>query len=424
VRPLPLLPRYENLSFRGAVTAMESRLREIPAELDRAHVDLQALLTPRLAAWRAARQRLLGEIEQLEAVAQAGATDRAFVIVGWTPRERVPELRRELEQAAGRELALDELSTPPQAEPPVLMRNRTLARPFEFLVRFLDLPRAGTLDPTVLMALFLPLMVGVMVGDVVYGTLLLAIALFVRRRFARDSAAVRDLSRVFIAGALWAIVFGLLFGEALGDVGHKLGLPALWFYRGGAHAVQPLLLFSLALGTAHVVLGQLLGLWQSASAHRTVELVNRLGSLLALGGIVALAGVAFNRVPGGILGSLLAGGVVTVGLVLLIAGRGALGFVMGPLELVGTLGNVLSYLRLAAVGLASTYLAMVANELSVIGPIWLGVFAGLFFHSLNLALASFSPMIQALRLHYVEFFSKFYEGGGKPFRAFGAPVTP
>jgi V/A-type H+/Na+-transporting ATPase subunit I len=64
----------------------------------------------------------------------------------------------------------------------VLMRNRRLARPFEFLVRFLDLPRAGTLDPTVLMAVFLPLMVGVMVGDVVYGTLLLVIALFVRRR--------------------------------------------------------------------------------------------------------------------------------------------------------------------------------------------------------------------------------------------------
>jgi V/A-type H+/Na+-transporting ATPase subunit I len=424
VRPAPLPPRYENLSFRGAVTAMENRLRELPAELDRAHIDLQALLTPRLAAWRSARKRLLGDIEQLEAVAQAGATDRAFVIIGWTPRERVPELRIELERAAGREFALDELSTPPEIEPPVLMRNRTLARPFEFLVRFLDLPRAGTLDPTVLMALFLPLMVGVMVGDVVYGALLLAIALFVRQRFARDSATVRDLSRVFVAGALWAIVFGVLFGEALGDVGHKLGLPALWFYRGGAHAVQPLLLFSLALGAVHVVLGQLLGLWQSANAHRAVEFVNRFGSLLALGGVATLAGVAANRVPGGMLASLFAAGVVTVGLVLLIAGRGALGFVMGPLELVGTLGNVLSYLRLAAVGLASTYLAMIANELSVIGPIWLGVFAGLFFHSLNLALASFSPMIQALRLHYVEFFSKFYEGGGKPFRPFGAHAAP
>jgi V/A-type H+/Na+-transporting ATPase subunit I len=379
------------------------------------------LLAPGTETGRATPARLLGEIEQLEAVAQAGATDRAFVIVGWTPHERLPELRLELERAAGGELALDELSAPSEIEPPVLMRNRRLARPFEFLVRLFDLPHAGTLDPTLLMALILPLMVGVMVGDIVYGTLL--IALYVRRRFAPGSPAVRDLCRVFVAGALWAVVFGVLFGEALGDVGHKLGLPALWFYRGGPDAVQPLLLFSLAFGAAHVVLGQLLGMWQSLSARRTIELVNRSGSLLALGGVAALAGVAANRVPGGMLAALLAGGVVVAGLVLLIVGRGALGLVMGPLELVGTLGNVLSYLRLAAVGLASTYLAMVANSLSVLGPIWLGVFIGLFFHALNLALASFSPMIQALRLHYVEFFSKFYEGGGKPFRPFGAPVA-
>ena len=424
VRPVPLPSRYENLSFRGAVTAMEARLREIPDELDRARIELRALLAPRAAAWRAARRRLLGEVEQLEAVARAGATDRAFVIVGWAPRERVPELRLELERAADGQLALDEISTLPEVEPPVLMRNRTLARPFEFLVRFLDLPRTGSLDPTVLMAFFLPLMVGVMVGDVVYGTLLLVVALLVRQRFAVGSATVRDLSRVFVAGAVWAIVFGFLFGEALGNAGHELGLPALWFYRGGADAVQPLLLFSLALGAAHVVLGQLLGLWQSASARRRVEFVNRFGSLLALGGVFALAGLVTHRVPGGMVASVLAMAAVAAGLVLLIAGRGALGLVMGPLELVGTFGNVLSYLRLAAVGLASTYLAMVANELTVVGPIWLGVFVGVFFHTLNLALASFSPMIQALRLHYVEFFSKFYEGGGRPFRPFGARVAP
>jgi len=258
-----------------------------------------------------------------------------------------------------------------------------------------------------------------MVGDIAYGALLLVIALLVQRRVAGDSATLRDLSRVLVAGAVWAIVFGFLFGEALGNAGHELGLPALSFYRGGADAVQPLLLCSLPLGAAHVVLGQLLGLWQSASARRKVEFVNRFGSLLALCGVCALAGLAAHRVPGGVVASVLAGAGVAAGLVLLIAGRGALGLVMGPLELVGTIGNVLSYLRLAAVGLASTYLAMVANELTVVGPIWLGVFVGVFFHALNLALASFSPMIQALRLHYVEFFSKFYEGGGRPFRPFG-----
>jgi V/A-type H+-transporting ATPase subunit I len=424
VRHMPLPSRYENLSFRGAVTAMETRLSEIPAELGRAQHELHALLAPRVAAWRAARERLLSDIERLDAVAHAGATDRTFVVVGWAPREHVVELRRELERSAGGELVLEELASPADVEPPVLMRNRMLARPFEFLVRFLDLPRTGSLDPTMLMALFLPLMVGVMVGDVVYGVLLLGLSLLVRRRFATRSAALRDLSRVFVAGALWAILFGFLFGEALGDVGRRLGLPAFWFYRGGADAVERLLLFALALGAAHVVLGLLLGLWQSAQARRKVELINRSGSLLALGGVLALAGVAVDRVPGGALALSVAAASIAIGVVFLVVGRGALGLIMGPLDLIGTLGNVLSYLRLAAVGLASAYLAVVANELAVLAPLWIGVFIAAFFHALNLALASLSPMIQALRLHYVEFFSKFYEGGGQPFRPFGERVAP
>ncbi len=424
VRHMPLPPRYEGLSFRGAVIAMERRLGEIPSELDRAQQELQALLAPRAAVWRVARERLLDELERVEAVTDTGATRRTFVVGGWMPRAQVRRLRDELERSASGEAVLAELATPVDVEPPVLMQNRKLARPFEFLVRFLDLPRSGFLDPTMLMALILPLMVGVMVGDIAYGALLLVLSLFVRRRFASRSAALRDLSRVFVAGALWAIVFGFLFGEALGDVGKRLGLPALWFYRGGADAVEPLLLFALAFGAAHVVLGQLLGLWQSAHARRPTELINRTGSLLALFGVFLLAAVAADRTPGGLLTPLAAAVAVAMGVVLLVVRRGALGLIMGPLELIGTLGNVLSYLRLAAVGLASAYLAVVANELAVLAPLWIGLLIAAFFHALNLALAALSPMIQALRLHYVEFFSKFYEGGGQPFRPFGERAAP
>ena len=75
---------------------------------------------------------------------------------------------------------------------------------------------------------------------------------------------------------------------------------------------------------------------------------------------------------------------------------------------------------IAAIGIASVYLARVANELGALGPIWLGVIIAGLFHSLNLVLGVFSPTIQALRLHYVEFFGKFYQGDGTPFRPFGS----
>jgi len=418
VRHLPLPQRYAHLSFHGAVAAMETRLGDLPHELEHAKADLHDLLDPRLHGWGAASTRLAAELEQLEAVDHLGATARTFVAVGWTPSSQLSRLRQELEVAADAEIALDVVEPTPDTAPPVLMRNRGPARPFEFLVRLLDLPRAGSLDPTMLMALFLPLMVGVMVGDIVYGVLLLGLALFARRRFAARSPVIRDLSRVFIAGSLWAIVFGFVFGEALGDLGERVvGLPALWFYRGGRDAVEPLLLFSLALGAVHVVLGLVLGVWRSALERRGGELLERSGSLLALGGVFSLAGVAADRLPGGALAPAVAA--IVIGVVLLVAPGGALGLMMGPLGLIGTLGNVLSYLRLAAVGLASAYLAVVANKLGSLGPIWLGVLVAALFHALNLALAAFSPMIQALRLHYVEFFSKFYEGGGEPFRPFG-----
>lgn len=418
VRHLPLPQRYERLSFHGAVAAMETRLRNLPHELEQAKADLRDLLAPRARGWQAARTQLAAELEQLEAVVHLGATARTFVAVGWTPSSKLPVFRRELELAANAEIAVDVVEPTPEVAPPVLMKNRAPARPFEFLVRLLDLPRAGSLDPTMLMALFLPLMVGVMVGDIVYGTLLLGLALFARRRFAARSPVIRDLSRVFVAGSLWAILFGILFGEALGDLGKRVvGLPALWFYRGGRDAVEPLLLFALAIGAAHVVLGLVLGLWRSALERRGGELLERTGSLLALAGVFSLAGVAADRLPGGALVPAVAA--IVLGVILLVVPGGALGLMMGPLGLIGTLGNVLSYLRLAAVGLASAYLAVVANRLGSLGPIWMGVLVAALFHALNLALAGFSPMIQALRLHYVEFFSKFYEGGGEPFRPFG-----
>jgi V/A-type H+-transporting ATPase subunit I len=108
-----------------------------------------------------------------------------------------------------------------------------------------------------------------------------------------------------------------------------------------------------------------------------------------------------------------------VGLAVLIYTLGSLGFFLGPLELVGLVGNILSYLRIAAIGLASVYLAMVANELAgFFGNVLIGLTIAVLLHALNIALGAFSPTIQSLRLHYVEFFSQFYQGGGQPFHPF------
>jgi V/A-type H+/Na+-transporting ATPase subunit I len=424
VRQAELPERFESLSLRGAVEAMGRRLAELPEAVAAVERERDALLAPQAARLGELRTALGGELERLEAADRLGATRRAFVAVCWVPRRRLARLRREIDARVGPAVVVEDLATSPRdPEAPLLLRNSRLARPFEPLVSFLELPRAGSLDPTLLMALVLPLMLGAMIGDVGYGAVLLALGLIARRALRARHSAFTSITWIVLAGAAWSIVFGMLFGELFGDLGRRLlGDFALWRYRPAAATLEPLLLLSVALGAAHVVLGLALGAWEAVRFGEHRELFDKLGALLVLAGLFGLAAWAADHLPAGALTPSAAAAVV--GVVLVMSLHGALGIITGPLALLGYVGNILSYLRIAAVGLASAHLAGVANELGTVGPIWMGVLVAVFFHALNLALAMFSPTIQALRLHYVEFFGTFFVGGGRPFTPFGHAPDP
>jgi V/A-type H+/Na+-transporting ATPase subunit I len=419
VRRAELPEAFERLSLRAAVEGMQRRVTELPRAIEATRREREARLAPHATRLRGLRAAIAEELERLDGLDQLAATSRAFVAECWVPRRDLAHLRREIAARLGAAVVVEDLATSPRdPEAPLLMHNSRVARPFEPLVRFLDLPRAGSFDPTLATTLFLPLMLGVMVGDVGYGAVLMVLAILARRSLASRAPALADLTWVALAGGAWTIVFGILFGELFGDLGKRIfGDFAVWMYRPSAAALEPLLLFAVAIGAVHVVLGTAIGAWQAArfSEHRTM--LDKLGTLLALGGLFGVAGWAAEQLPPGALTPAVAATVV--GLVLVMSLHGVLGLVTGPLEFMGTLGNVLSYLRLAAVGLASAHLAAVANELASVAPIWLGVLVAVFFHSLNLALAAFSPTIQALRLHYVEFFGAFLVGGGRAFTPFG-----
>ena len=419
VRQAALPEAFGRLSLRAAVDAMGRRLTELPEAIAAVERERDALLLPHAARLGDVRALVASEIERLEAAERFGATRRAFVAVCWIPRRRLARLRREIEARLGDAVLVEDLATSPRdPQAPLLMRNSRPARPFEPLVKFLELPRAGALDPTLLMALFLPLMLGAMVGDVGYGAILLTLGVLARRSLRARGSAFASITWIVMAGAAWSIVFGVLFGELFGDLGHRLfGDWALWRYRPAAETLEPLLLLSVALGAAHVALGLALGAWEAIRFGEHRELFDKLGALLVLAGLFGLAAFAADRLPSTALTPSVAAAIV--GLVLVMSLHGALGLITGPLALIGFIGNILSYLRIAAVGLASAHLAGVANELGTVGPIWMGVLVAVFFHALNLALAVFSPTIQALRLHYVEFFGTFFVGGGRPFTPFG-----
>jgi V/A-type H+-transporting ATPase subunit I len=421
VRHVVLSPDYQGHSPRHALRLLEKRLATLPEELTEVSRALSARTEALVPGWRHRRLAVLDELDRLEAVMFAATTERTVAVTGWLPSHAVDPLRGALAQISA-DITMTRMDAATAGEPPTLLENSPRVRPYERLVGFFGLPGGGSLDPSTLLAFGLPVLFGIMVGDVIYGAALAGVGLLLRRRAGAERPLLGEAGGILLVGGATAMLFGLLFGEALGSLGHQLGMPALWFYRGGPEELGTLLLLAIGVGLTHVLLGLLLGIRQAHRLRQPRTVVERTGTFVLLSGLAAIAATAADLLPDQVRNPAVAA--VAVAFVLAISTRGVLGLLTGPLELLGSLGNVLSYLRLAAVGLASVYLAGVANSLAVSVPLLLGVIVAALLHLLNLALAAFSPLIQALRLHYVEFFITFYDSGGRAFQPFRRRLQP
>ncbi|MBI1880898.1 MAG: hypothetical protein HYR94_22190 [Chloroflexi bacterium] len=392
------------------------QLRLIPGELADIKARLKTLAQTKRSALLTWRTLLRDNLAQIDVCANFGQTDYTFVIEGWMPEPRLAEVQAALACEVGDEVIVAQLplNAAEQKDAPIMFDNPPLVRLFEPLVGLLAWPRYGDFDPTPLMALFFPIFFGMILGDVAYGVILLALLLYFRRRF-QTRPILRSLTEVLLMGSVWSIVFGFLFGEFFGTLGEEVGLHPLWFDRG--HNVQGLFLLTIGLGAGHIVLGLSLGIWQGWRHRNHHQVIEKVAMLVALAALFLLVAIMADYLPETFFTPALA--LLVVGLVVLIYSYGKLGVLLGPLELLSTVGNILSYLRIAAIGLSSVYLAQVGNELAgITGNLLVGFIIATLFHALNLIMGTFSPTIQSLRLHYVEFFSKFYEGGGQTFRPF------
>jgi V/A-type H+-transporting ATPase subunit I len=397
--------------------ALRHRMAEIPDEIQEVERELSDLSSQWCDRLATIRDVLRDESDANNVLNLFGETDTTFVITGWVPAKHLAQVAKALKDTIGEEFMLRALPLTAELKKkaPVVLQNPPPARPFESLVKLLSLPRYGHIDPTRLMAFFLPIFFGMILGDIGYGALLMGLCLWLLRKF--KTKVMHDLLLVLAFGSGWAIAFGFLYGELFGTLGEKLGMHALWIDRASADDVAALLGMALAVGAIHITLGLVLGVWEAIKARSRSHLLERSGMLLGLIGLFLLVGILARVLPENFMTPAIAG--LIVGVVLLGSSLGWLGIIMGPIEFISLIGNILSYLRIAAIGLASVYLAKVANDVAgMAGNLIVGMIIAVLIHSLNLALGAFSPTIHSLRLHYVEFFRKFYEGGGRPYEPY------
>lgn len=408
------LPDYlAGLPLPGKLEAARARHADLSAELAKLDREGQEFAF----AWRGMYQNVLAWMRHrlglLRTSASVYETDRCFVLFGWMPSDGVAALRRALVERHGEAMVVEEKEILRQEleDVPVVLRNSAYFRPFELLVRLLPTPRYTSIDPTPYVGIFFPLFFGMILGDVGYGLLLLAAAAGIVA-FVKQRRTLRQAGQILLASSLYTIVFGAVYGEFFGELGARwLGFEP-WLDR--RTAILPMLYFALAAGAVHVTVGLALGFAASLKGHRTREAIARLASLLAM---LCLAGVlaSYFAPVAELMRKPLLTALLVIAPVLLFTGG-----LLAPFELLRHVGNVISYARIMAVGLASVLLAYVANRLAgAAGSAWVGVAVAVLLHAFNIVLGVFAPTIHALRLHYVEFFSKFIETGGPKYQPLG-----
>jgi V/A-type H+-transporting ATPase subunit I len=413
VQEVELPGAAEGLSPAEAIPKLLERLDGITEELKEVETQRERLSRRHLAGLRAVEAGLMDELVRIEMTTHAGETDHAFVVEGWVPTRQRAVLDRELRNALGETTILEEVSREEWVgeDVPVVLHNPRLFRPFEKLVAILPLPRYGSIDPTPFLAIFFPMFFGLVLGDVAYGVILEVISLALLRG-AESGSTRRAIAEIGGACSAFTIVFGLLYGELFGDLGASLfGMRALALHR--EEALLPFLALAISIGVVHIALGLLLGFVSGLRQGGKASVgpgVTLLMVVLIVVGLLAAVGV----LPAGVFTPAALAVLVLFPVLVVVEG------IIGPTELLTTLGHVLSYARVMAVGTASVMMAVAANRMvGAVGSVLVGSVFALLFHLVNFALGVFSPTVHALRLHFVEFFGTFYSPGGTRYDPFG-----
>lgn len=359
-------------------------------------------------------------------------TDKVLLIEGWTPEDKKSELQDILKQCCGDEYFIEFME--PSAEDvdnvPILLKNNKLAEPYEAVTAMYSLPHYDEVDPTPILAPFFFVFFGMMLSDAGYG-LVMFIASSLALKLLPLDKPVQKFMRLFKSISISTMAWGIIYGSYFGDAPSLFipgGIKPLWLDP----SLEPMTVLMVAgiMGIIHLYTGLGVKAYELIHSGKALDALFDVGFWYATitGVLLLLAGPAVGIPSLAVVGKYMA----IIGAVGLVAtqgrsNKGIVGKIAGGLfglyGITGYLGDILSYSRLLALGLATGLIGSSFNlMIKLLGK---GVFAWIFGiliffggHIFNLAINVLGAYVHACRLQYLEFFGKFYNGGGRQFTPF------
>ncbi len=385
---------------------------------------------------KAERYQILGQLPQ------SGST---FILSGYTAKTQVPAVEKAIGDAF--DCVIDAADVQADELPPTILKNNPFSAAMEGVVASYGLPKQGEVDPTAVMSFFYVFFFGIMLSDAAYGALIAIVTFILVKKFPRMEKGMKKTLTMFMYCGISTMIWGILFGGYFGNVvdvvsntffGRQVTIPALWFVP--TENPMKLLVYSMAFGLVHLFAGLGMKGYEEIKAGRFLDFFCDV-----ILWYVFLIGLILMLVPSSIFASMiqtpvvfpapvntLAKGMALAGCIglILMSGRAnknpIIRLALGAYDvynITGWLSDVLSYARLLALGLATGVIAQVINQMGsmfgkgIVGAILFGI-VFIIGHVLNLAINVLGAYVHTNRLQYVEFFGKFYEGGGRPFKPF------